>query len=93
MSAEDAKIIPRRLAQDVSVFAADFEEKSKASTADKQARMLEAPAAVLAMEALVQKACDDLSSANLQFLSRESLAQRRDIGRGVAAVAGVCYCV
>ena len=72
------KAAPRKLAQELATFAADAQSKMESATSAamcaNQTRMLEAPAAVLGLDALVQNASDESMTGALQFLDRDAMA-------------------
>ncbi|CAE7369359.1 unnamed protein product, partial [Symbiodinium sp. KB8] len=72
------KRMHRKVASDVAEFASDFEAKLKGAAEGftKQVRLVEAPAAEMALDALILETADNACCRDLQFLSREDMGKR-----------------
>lgn len=71
------KTLPRHLLNELSTFGSEYTEKyEKGQAKDRQLRIVDVPGMILGVEQIVQKACDEASSSNLQFMNRDDIATK-----------------
>lgn len=71
------KNLPKKISKELQTFSAEaLESHTKNPSKQRVMQQIDAPAHVLALDAMIQEACDQQSSKALQFIDRHALVNQ-----------------